>query len=202
MIEYLTPLYLAAVSRWHGSAIPTLKVLEGVMYAAPYTVLSGYYAAQNGASMVTIGAITVACLAATIAAKNTGHADGFKNYVRDNPISYIAKLFPVDRNSQAYDAIFFAIKGAAIAAFTTAVIAYTSKDYTLAASIFCASFCGYPLAYWIGYRFLHHKVESPAMIRSFLCSKKEIENRKYRIGATTWGELLSGFFAGLGFLFA
>jgi len=180
MIEYLTPLYLSAVSRWHGSAIPTPKLLEGAMYAAPYAVLSGYHMAHNGASMLTIVTITVACLAATTAAKNTGHADGFKDYVRDNAISkyvvFLSGLFGIKRDSQAYDALFFGVKGFLIAAFTAIIAAYFA-EYKQAAALLLSGAIGYPLAYWIGFNFMPKKKQ------------------------TMTGELLSGFFAGFGFYF-
>lgn len=174
MIQYLIPPYLAICSRWHGSAIPTPKVLEATFYAAPYVAVSGYYMAQNGLEWVEYGALA-ACLVATIAAKNTGHADGFKDYVRDNPLSKIVSLLPLDRNSQAYDAVFFGLKGLLIASFTAFIAAYHGA-YVLAASLALSSAIGYPMAYWLGYALAPRKRQ------------------------TMTGELLGGFIAGLGFL--
>lgn len=115
--------------------------------------------------------------------KLTGNADGFRNYVRDNTLSPLAikivNALGIARDSEQYDAVFWAIKGGIIAAMPAAIIAVFTASYIPAIGIFCASFCGYPASYWLGFNVL---------------------NRRLGMVNTAWGELLSGLFAGLGFV--
>ena len=177
-MTYLIPIYLAAISRMCGSSYKWLGV---ALYPLPYVLLIG-----NNIDLTN--KISAFCyLSGTFLWvaiwKITGHADGFRNYVRDNTLSPVAvkvsSFFGIKRDSAKYDAIFWAIKGGIIAAIPTAIIAVFSASYIPAIGIFCASFCGYPLAYWIGFNVL---------------------NKNPKFPNTAWGETLAGFFAGLGFM--
>ena len=159
MIE---PLYLALSSRLAGSRFKWLGI---ALYPIPY--IYGYNYSQNTINLITI--ITVIWIAVFKAA---GHADGFKDYVRDNALSRLAapigSRLGIDRNSQAYDALFWAIKGGLIPLIT------------LNPALIATSAIGYPTAYWLGFNHLH---------------------RRFGLVNTAWGELLAGLFAGMGFLF-
>lgn len=197
----IIPLYLAVASRMAGDA--KLKWYGVFLYSVPYTVLIGYnlYVLGNnignniyvlstplGSISVDLSMLSVFCAASVTFAwvflwKITGHADGFFNYVRDNTLSpvvgLIAKIVGVKRNTKQYDAIFWAIKGGIIVAIPAVIYAYVTGSYIPAIGIFCASFFGYPLAYWLGFHVL---------------------NKRRGLVNTAWGELLAGFFSGLGFL--
>lgn len=175
MWEYLAilaPIYLAIIGRVCG--MPVWKWVGLPLYAAPYAAIVWLLSAPLYAPIA---------FAWVFVWKLTGHADGFRNYVRDNTLSKVSaplsKLFGIERNSAAYDALFWAIKGAVIASIPSVALAYHTGAYALPAALFCASFCGYPLAYYLGFYAL---------------------NRRFGLVNTAWGELLSGFFSGLGFL--
>lgn len=177
-MTYLIPLYLAAVSRLAGSPYKWAGV---ALYPLPYVlVISSHIDLSN---KIAAFCYLFGAYAWVFALKLTGHADGFRGYVRDNTLSRLAvplaDVFKIDRNSQAYDAIFWSIKGGLIAAIPAAIIAVFTASYALPLAIFCASFCGYPLAYWLGFNVLNGKLRQPN---------------------TAWGEMLAGLFAGLGFI--
>lgn len=177
MIEYLAPLYMAFVSRLAGSPY---KYFGLVLYPVPYVlvILSNI----DLTNKITAFCYLFGAYAWVFGWKITGHSDGFRNYVRDNFLSkyvvFLSSFFGVKRDSQVYDFWFWSIKGGLIALVPTAIFAVNSGDYKPALAIFCASFCGYPCAYWLGFNHLNGKL----MVN------------------TAWGELLAGFFAGLGFL--
>lgn len=175
MIEYLAPIYLATTSRMAGDKY--LKWPGVALYPVPYCVIG--YAAYNS------WVIPVLIYAWVFGWKITGHQDGFAGAGRDNTLSpmviKIANALGYARDSKQYDALFWAIKGGMIASVPAAIIAVFTASYASALAIFCASFCAYPLAYYLGFHVL---------------------NRKLGMVNTAWGEMLSGFFAGLGFVVA
>lgn len=183
---YLTPLFLSLASRMAGDA--KLKWLGVALYPVPYTVLIGYNLLPIGNNIDHSLFYPAICVTSVTYAwvflwKLSGHADGFKGYVRDNTLSpvasFIAKKLDIDRNTQRYDALFLAIKGGVIAFVPAVILACVTGSYIPAIGIFCASVLGYPLSYWLGFNVL---------------------NKRLGMVNTAWGELLSGFFAGLGFL--
>lgn len=137
MIEYLAIPYLAATSRLHGSAFPTPKWLEAGLYAIPYGLAVGWW----------YGVPAALCVALV---KNTSHHDGFEGLgriARLTPIAmFIAKPFGIERDSKAYDAIFWAVKGGLMALVPAVLCA--------SPAMFLASAIGYPLAYWLHYNVL------------------------------------------------
>jgi hypothetical protein len=114
----------------------------------------------------------ISTLAWIILFRVTGHADGFKEYVRDNSLSKIvvpiSNLFNIKRNSQTYDALFWFIKGGLIALLPSILIG----NYWLMGSAIA-----YPLGYYIGQNKMPNKLDK------LMCS-----------------ELITGFFVGLTFV--
>lgn len=157
---FLTPIYLSIISRICGSECKWLGLF---LYPIPYILLTNNYIEQ------------IFIFIWVFMFKLTGHADGFKDYVRNNFLSRfvvpIANKLNINRNSQKYDFLFWFIKGG--------LIVLLPAILTKAISLFLYSAIGYPLAYFIGYNIL---------------------NNKFFKYPNTWGEILGGFIAGLGFI--
>lgn len=149
-MNYLIPVYMALVGRVCGTRF---KYSGLFLYPVPYVLL---------VNNIYLAILTFAWV---FAWKNTGHADGFKDYQRDNFLSPLVGLFRLNRDSVAYDALFFSIKGGLIALLPSLL---TGNIY-----IFVASLAGYPLAYYLSFKYS---------------------------GNSAIGEFGSGFISGLGFI--
>lgn len=140
------PIYLSVVSRLHGSAVALPKFVKGLLYSVPYAA-SVYitYGQSNAAYLFTfVTALWV------MAFKNTSTEDGFQGEGRINPLSRmatpVALLFNIQRNSKAYDFIYWMFKGGLTSLLPALLI--------MNPWIFLTSLLGYALAYRIGYSFL------------------------------------------------
>jgi len=133
-VNYLIPLYLALVGRVAGTQ---LKYAGLALYTVPYILAVGGVTHNLLLILLTCAWVFVW--------KLTGHADGFKDYQRDNFLSPVVKLLPIDRNSTLYDACFFAFKGSLIAALPSVI----TGNYMLLAS----SAVGYALAYHLSFKY-------------------------------------------------
>lgn len=181
MMSYMIPIYLAAASRMAGDA--RLKWLGVVLYPWPYVCV--VYGAITANSVVYSILASTVCYFWVLLWKISGHADGYRGYVRDNTLSRgaipLSEFLSIHRNTAAYDAIFWMIKGGIMALCPAVIIAVFAADYPLAGALFVTSAVGYAAAYWLGFNVL---------------------NKRLGMVNTAWGELLAGFFSGMGFLFA
>ena len=159
-MDILIPIYIAITSRMCGSR---LKWFGLFLFIIPYCLAMP--------DLIYTIPVAIWCFAWKI----TGHADAFKDYVRNNTLSKVVipltEAFGIERDSQTYDAVFWAVKGGLIALLPAIIL---GNIWFLILSI-----VGYPYAYYLGYNVL---------------PKRYIED-------TAWGEFLAGFISGLGFLF-
>jgi len=175
---------LAIASRLSGSK---LKLIGLVIYVYIYNL-----------ALIDHNVNVMAIVLATIWVhmwKITGHADGFRDYERDNFLSFFivkfTDLFNIDRMSKTYDSIFWTTKGYLIALLPSILL---GNGYILLFSMF-----GYPLAYYLGYEYLGMQKQEHYYIFD-RAPKLRLPKFMWFV-PTVWGELLAGFFAGLGFLF-
>lgn len=173
---FLLPFWLAVESRLHGSADNLPKIANNALYALPYALYAsvlGY--AWYFALFVFVG---------TLCAKPIPH-QGFMLNV-NNPaslprstwITRIVDLFVSNQKSWVWVSLGWAFKGFLIA-FSFGIVATWHRDFILAICVVVFGTLSSALAYWIGWTKLRNK---------------------YGIASTEWGEILTGFFAGLGFL--
>ncbi len=195
-MNWLIPLYMGLVSRWHGSEIRTPKSLEAFFYMLPV----GWLLHE---ALVNPWLIALAIILG-IVFKNTGHADGFQDYERDQPLTpiavFIALFFKVERESKAYDFIFWTIKGALMMLLPAILLG--------SFWVFLFSALGYSIAYYLGFNWLgmrgrciEESLEAGTRRKIFkIDTRLPLPNMLY-FPPTVWGEFLGGFFTGLGFLF-
>lgn len=141
MLKYLMIPYMAISSRLHGAGSFTgCRPISQVMLSAPYA-----YAVFSQTGNWYYALIT---LALTYLGYTTGNADGFVDFVRNNPpISniaiFIADRFGIDRNTRTYDSIFWSVKGLVIA-LPAAIFLPFNTGYVL---YLVLSVVSWPLAY-------------------------------------------------------
>lgn len=128
--------------------------------------------------------------------KITGHADGFRDYERDNFLSplvvFITSPFGIDRNSKTYDSVFWVIKGCLIVLLPSILL---GNIFILLTGTF-----GYAIAYYISYEYLGMTKDSNAMYVYNQAPRLKLPKCLW-FEPLFWAETLSGFFVGLGFLF-
>lgn len=144
MLNLLLIPFMAIAGRLHGwGGFKGCRPLSQVMLAIPFALavfLSTHVGWQSTITLIL-----------TYAAVTTGTADGFNNTVRDNAtVSNIAvilsKPLGIERNSEAYDNIFWAVKGILIS-LPAAMFLPLSIPFIL------ISLLAFPVAYSIGYHF-------------------------------------------------
>lgn len=143
MMLFLLP-YMAIMSRLHGwGGFKFCRPLSTVGLTLPFVIAVEQYT-ENLFILIPVAVLTY--LGFTL-----GHADGFKDYVRDNaPTSniavFIADRLGILRNSTEYDFLFFWVKGLLIALPTLLALEWVHHSFNNLAFLLFATFA-WPVSY-------------------------------------------------------
>lgn len=190
-MELLAPFYLAFVSRLHGGGFFKLpKAIKTALWALPFGGLAWFMLSGAEYSLPLIAAGSTTSFALCFAGKATGHG-GFMDYGswnkprKEEALEFIIAPLRGRVPEKFYDAIGLCLVG--VASVSGAVIAACVAGYSLAALCIATGGAAKSAAYMIGWALQPH-------IRPDWWDDLD--------EPTEVGEILSGFFAGLGLVAA
>lgn len=186
-MELLAPFYLAFVSRLHGGGFFKLpKAIKTALWALPFGGLAWFMLSGAEYSLPLIAAGSTTSFALCFAGKATGHG-GFMDYGswdkprKEEAIEFLISPLRGKVSERMYDAIGLAVVG--LAAVSGAALIALVASSSIAALCIALGGAAKTIAYMIGWALQPH-------IRPDWWDDLD--------EPTEVGEILSGFFAGLG----